>query len=631
MRTLLPGFRFESLLGRGGMGAVYRAVQISLNRPVAVKILPVDRTDPDDANWTERFRREARTLARLNHPGIVGIHEHGEVEGYHYLVMELVDGTDLARVIQSEGAFAPDRVVELLTQVCDALEYAHRRGVVHRDLKPANLLITREGRVKIADFGLAKHDDMGLALTHTNLAIGTPDFVAPEAWLPGTPVDARADLYSLGVTLYQMLTGEVPRGLWKMPSVTRGLDPRFDAIIDRAMQPDRDRRYQTTTEFKTALQRIVQEPGTEAAISNRTLDREGSLRKQRVSSDRRTVFATLAGLIVVALAAWAFVHWLPQPGPPVVAGLGDPSVGVPQPTVGNAARWLLQHQAVIEIQHEGRQFTITNATELPDGPFEIRGLLWRIRPEHQARVPPIEQFAVLNAVKTFRAVQVWVPELNDHAFAFLAGNTNLALLTIDWSPAITDDLFDQLAGMNRLEELALARGRNLTGSKIPGAPWLSSIRSADFSGTWIGEEAIRTLADCPQLRQLMLFQTPISRSGLEALTNTPTLIDIDLSYCPGLNEQDLVDLLPSFRQLQVLQLSYSLFGDRAARVVGGLTNLTLLRVAGTRLTDAGLEHFENLTHLRSLSLVNTEVTAAGVARFAKARPRCEVEWRPASP
>ena len=236
MQALLPPFQFLALIGRGGMGAVFKAMQLSLNRPVAIKVLPASLLENEDANFAARFRQESLTMAKLTHPGIVGVFESGEAGGLLYIVMEFVDGTDVARMIQSEGKLTPELATKLLTQVCDALHYAHERGVVHRDIKPANLLLTRDGQVKIADFGLAKHhDDALLGLTKTNVAIGTPDFLAPEAWLPNTPLDRRADLYALGVTLYQMLTGEVPRGLWKMPSVKAGVDPRFDAIIDRAM------------------------------------------------------------------------------------------------------------------------------------------------------------------------------------------------------------------------------------------------------------------------------------------------------------------------------------------------------------------------------------------------------------
>jgi len=261
MQALLPEYQFVSLIGHGGMGAVYKAVQISLSRLVAVKVLPAQLIHDADAHNAARFRQEALTLARLAHPGIVSVYESGEAGGLPFIVMEFVDGSDVARMIKSEGRLEPDRAIEILCQVCEALQYAHQRGVIHRDIKPANLLITREGQVKIADFGLAKrHDDTLLGLTKSNLTVGTPDFLAPEAWSLAAPLDHRADLYSMGVTLYQMLTGEVPRGLWKMPSVKVGADPRFDAIIDRAMQPERDARYQSTSELRRELERIRTAP-----------------------------------------------------------------------------------------------------------------------------------------------------------------------------------------------------------------------------------------------------------------------------------------------------------------------------------------------------------------------------------
>ena len=263
MQALLLQFQFLELIGRGGMGAVYKAIQISLNRPVAIKVLPAPVLDDFEARSAARFRQEALTLAKLAHPGIVTVYESGEAGGLPYIVMEFIEGTDVARIIQSAGRMEPNFAITVLSQVCEALEYAHQNSVIHRDIKPANLLITRAGRVKIADFGLAKQPgDAMPGLTKSNVAVGTPDFLAPEAWTPGTPLDQRADVYSLGVTLYQMLTGEVPRGLWKMPSVKAGVDPRFDAIIDRAMQPERAARYQSTSELLRDLQRIQSRPAT---------------------------------------------------------------------------------------------------------------------------------------------------------------------------------------------------------------------------------------------------------------------------------------------------------------------------------------------------------------------------------
>ncbi|WP_395753032.1 protein kinase domain-containing protein [Prosthecobacter sp.] len=262
MQALLPQYHFESLLGRGGMGAVYKAVQISLDRPVAIKVLPGDLIDDSDAQFAERFKNEARTMAKMNHPSIVNVYDFGETRsGLLFIVMEFIDGTDVSKMIISQGKLPEEYALSITAHVCDALNYAHRNGVIHRDIKPANILINMEGAVKVADFGLAKQNDAGAGgLTKTNMAMGTPDFVAPEALMPGVPLDGRADLYAIGVMLYQMLTGEIPRGMWTMPGLKLGTDPRFDAIIAKAMQTDRESRYQSAAEIRKDLDSILTIP-----------------------------------------------------------------------------------------------------------------------------------------------------------------------------------------------------------------------------------------------------------------------------------------------------------------------------------------------------------------------------------
>lgn len=267
MQALLPQYQFESLLGRGGMGAVYKAVQVSLDRAVAIKVLPGDLIDDGDANFAERFKNEARTMAKMNHPAIVNVYDFGQTQtGLLYFVMEFVDGTDVAKMIQQQGRLPPEHALAVTAHVCDALAYAHKHGVVHRDIKPANILINMEGAVKVADFGLARADDPSKTsgLTKTGLTMGTPDFVAPEALVMGTHVDGRADLYAIGVMLYNMVTGSIPRGMWTMPSAMLGTDPRFDAIIGRAMQTDRERRYQSAAEIRRDLDVILTMPLVQA-------------------------------------------------------------------------------------------------------------------------------------------------------------------------------------------------------------------------------------------------------------------------------------------------------------------------------------------------------------------------------
>jgi serine/threonine protein kinase len=264
LQALLPQYEITAMLGHGGMGAVYKGRQKSLDRVVAIKILPPG-LENSDAKFVERFQNEARTMARLMHPGIVAVFDFGETEeGQLYFVMEYVDGTDVAKMIQSSGKLPQDYALAITAHVCDALAYAHANGVVHRDIKPANILINMQGQIKVADFGLAKADDPSQTsgLTKTGYAMGTPDYVSPEALIIGSSIDGRADLYAVGVMLYQMLTGEIPRGLFQMPNVrTNGeTDPRFDAIISKAMQTDREARYQSAAELRRELDVILSTP-----------------------------------------------------------------------------------------------------------------------------------------------------------------------------------------------------------------------------------------------------------------------------------------------------------------------------------------------------------------------------------
>ncbi|MDZ4404762.1 SUMF1/EgtB/PvdO family nonheme iron enzyme [Prosthecobacter sp.] len=262
LQALMPGYTIEKLLGRGGMGAVYRGVQTNLDRTVAIKILPPG-VEQEDPSFAERFKNEARLMAKLAHPGVVGVYDFGSTSaGQLYFVMEYVDGSDVSQLLKEQGRLPPEHALAITAHVLDALGAAHKLGIVHRDIKPANILINMAGAVKVADFGLAKIDDPGgHGLTRTGFSMGTPDFVSPEALMLGSQVDGRADLYAVGVMLYQMLTGNIPRGAFKPASVLRStLDPRYDPIITKAMQHDREERYQNSAEMRQALDVILTTP-----------------------------------------------------------------------------------------------------------------------------------------------------------------------------------------------------------------------------------------------------------------------------------------------------------------------------------------------------------------------------------
>jgi serine/threonine protein kinase len=254
---LFPQLEIKELIGKGGMGAIYKARQPALDRLVALKILPPHR--PGGPDFAERFNREARALARLSHPNIVAVHEFGQVNGLHYFLMEFVDGVNLRQLERAER-MSPREALQIVPQICDALQYAHDEGVVHRDIKPENVLVDRKGRVKIADFGLAKI--LGLEpstsrLTGEGQVMGTPHYMAPEQIERPLEVDHRADIYALGVVFYEMLTGELPLGKFAAPSRKVQVDVRLDEVVLRALEKEPERRFQQASQVKTAVETIT--------------------------------------------------------------------------------------------------------------------------------------------------------------------------------------------------------------------------------------------------------------------------------------------------------------------------------------------------------------------------------------
>ncbi len=251
-----PAYEIGALLGQGGTGAVYRARHKALGRACALKVIaPAVAARP---GFAERFERETRTLAGLQHPGIVAVHDGGRAGPWCYLALELVEGADLRQMIRA-GRVAPREALSIVAQMCDALQYAHDRGVVHRDIKPENVLVDRSGRVKVLDFGLAKlihPDGVGGTLTRTDQIVGTPLYMAPEQWRTPLEVDHRADIYSLGVVFYELLTSELPVGRFPPPSRRAVLDVRLDEVVLKTLEREPERRYQQVSDVKSDVEDV---------------------------------------------------------------------------------------------------------------------------------------------------------------------------------------------------------------------------------------------------------------------------------------------------------------------------------------------------------------------------------------
>lgn len=315
--ALLPrGFySVEGFIGRGGMGAVYKGTQTVLKRPVAIKIMRQDQAV--DAEFRLRFLREAQTLARLSHPGIVNVIDCGEAgPDFLFIVMEYVEGTDLMEVLAA-NPMTEDVALEILPQICEALQFAHENGIVHRDIKPSNILITSDGRVKLADFGLAKLMDSGSTLlTRSNVGMGTPDYAAPEQFMPGAAVDLRADIYALGVLIYRMITGDLPRGAWKPPSHSAAVHPKWDEVVRQAMQPRPEERHSSASLVSADLMKISTLRKLSSSIFTHKQPRRSGLR-----------WIASAAVVVLAIAGWVAKDiWSPKASLPAATNSIPPAL-----------------------------------------------------------------------------------------------------------------------------------------------------------------------------------------------------------------------------------------------------------------------------------------------------------------
>ncbi len=355
LAAAFPQLQILELIGRGGMGFVFKARQPHLDRFVALKLLPDSLAH--DPQFAERFNREGRVLARLNHPNIVSIFDFGYAPavprsaavpsrsnadlagrmensppspadtaaaawksrapsegGFYYLMMEYVDGVNLRQAMQA-GRFSPAEALTIVPKICEALQFAHEEGILHRDIKPENILLDAKGRVKIADFGIAKlvgeeHPDV--SLTATGAALGTMHYMAPEQIEKPATVDHRADIYSLGVVFYELLTGELPLGRFGPPSAKTPVDSRVDDVVMRTLEKEREKRFQSAGEMGTTVEHLTEVgagsfKGAPPKASGAEPQRGpvGTMKTQAEPSPGRFLFpyrrAAIAGILLLAL------------------------------------------------------------------------------------------------------------------------------------------------------------------------------------------------------------------------------------------------------------------------------------------------------------------------------------------
>lgn len=413
--TTVAGYRIEDVAGEGGMGVVYRATQLGLERNVALKLITPELGEDDE--FRERFKRESKTAAAIEHPNVIPVHEAGEADGRLFISMRFIEGTDLRAMILSEGRLEPKRAARILSQVASALDAAHAHGLVHRDIKPANVLIARhdgDDHAFLTDFGLTKQTGSQSGLTRTGTWVGTLDYIAPEQILGGT-VDARSDVYALGCLMFHVLSGQIPyqrdsdvAKLWshmndpppRLSEEVPGITKDLDLVIGRAMAKDPDDRYPSASDFARAVDAALE--GTEVVQPERSVARGAAApggagppageRTRFGAGARRSwapmAVAAIAGAALTALvlaAAGAFSGdeeeagspgGLPEAGVTVVPVAVDSPAGL---AIADGSAWVSSYEKDVVTPIDERTAKPGTALEAGDGPGALAigdGSLW---------------------------------------------------------------------------------------------------------------------------------------------------------------------------------------------------------------------------------------------------------------
>lgn len=651
----LRDYRLVARLGQGGMGTVYKAVHTRLDKLVAVKLLPTDRTRHPHA--VARFQREMKAVGKLQHPNIVAAHDAGEVDGRHYLVMEYVEGLDLAEVARRAKPLAVADACELARQAALGLDYAHHHDLVHRDIKPSNLMLCADGHVKILDLGLALlqgEPAAGGELTGTEQLMGTTDYIAPEQATDSHGVDCRADIYSLGCTLWKLLTGVAPYGGPAFATSMQKLLAHVSAPVPRLS----DRRTDLPDGLAAVVERMLAKRPEQRFAS--AADVAAALAPYAAGSDLAALFAAVRDESGAAPSVGNGLRAVPQPPMPdddvrlassysadtdaYLSSAFSATDGGLQ-LAPEAERPLGQEIKIIGNRGPARPQLLVAAAgaaavlllgviiivKMRDGStrrFEVSGDVQSVTTIHTENAEDAP-----TATNPEREVVKWVYEV-DGRVAGISGEA--------WSwpskwpekpsdlPNNFDDLMILLANCQKVTDADLKRFKSLTKPF-----WLNLYR------TGITDAGLAELRDLSNLRRLIIEDTRITRAGIEKLGTLPNLDGINL--CGTRVTGADLNLLSQFPKLVFVQLGRDQLTGKGVEALASLKNITSLEIAdgvgldeftrigrlgqlrhlaavGKSCSDSCLEPLSELTNLHALAFYGTSITDAGVARLPSVAP-----------
>jgi serine/threonine protein kinase len=588
-----PRYRVLGLIGQGGMGAVYRAEHRRMARLVALKVIRPDLVRNRAA--VQRFHQEVRAAARLQHPNIVTAFDADQAGGLHFLVMEHVEGISLAELVRRQGPLSVAEACSYARQAALGLQHAHEQGMVHRDVKPQNLMLTSKGQVKILDFGLARlprtpdAPPTGMApaksLTGIGTVMGTVDYIAPEQAADPRSADIRADIYSLGCTLFHLLTGRLPfpgggataklarhadTPLPALDNVRPAVPPRLAAVLARMTAKNPARRYATPADVAQAL----------APFSS-----PGEVHPPRPRKRRGWLAAAVLLLAGTLLAGALLLRANPEPPRDPGEAHGDPEpprVKGPEPARQEKAppkAELTEEQAAEAVNKLGGRIT---------------------RNEQDPGKPVIfVQFA-------------GVPVADDDIRALAAFK---GLQSLDLSrTAVTDAGMKQVGELKKLNLLDL-QFTDVGNAGVKHLAGLADLRILSLYGTRVTDDGMADVGRLPKLFLLHLENTAITDAGLEKLTGLGELNSLGLFQVPGVTDKGMKSVA-RLAKLASLDLRGTQVTDEGLKDLAGQGQLTSLEIGGLKVTDAGVKALAPLTGLRVLDLSLTDVTDAGLKALA---------------
>lgn len=595
-------YRIVRKIGEGGMGAVYEAVQEHLGKSVAIKVLSPKLVHDDDV--VARFRREMKAAGQIEHPHVVRAMDAGEIDGTHYLVTEFVDGTDLSKLVQTNGPVSVRDACHIISQAAEALSAAHAQGFIHRDIKPSNLMLTAGGKVKLLDLGLTRlvsdNESLTTELTEAGNTFGTPDYMAPEQWEDAREADPRTDLYALGCTLFFLLIGRAPYAIDRYRSAYNKMKAHSDAeipdatslredipaelaaVIRKLLAKRREDRFQTAAELSLAIATIQTGvlSDTEPQIA-----KPGFAKTPVPQAWRSRLALSLIAISIVVVAGLALhrVFNTEKPNnasysdvlPGITSGERPPAKSHSVAAESNldpdraVAEWVLQSGGQIKLLNQGN--FIEKVADLPATPITVVRVVIRNVPDFTEadarRLTTLRELMAVSFVQTtlapgaIQALAECRPLQSLHVVFGSAAVTTLAesllipqLRNLDFhGVALTDELFARLGQLRQLLNLQIYACTGVTEEglvRLAAAP-PPKLQTITLNGLQLRPKGMKAIASLPHLNSLDIGQTQLDDAALLELIHCPSLTSVNLRSEPGVTQAATTELQRALANCQM--------------------------------------------------------------------------------